>query len=225
VPNTLPDVFSLLGSRNVPTYTLTTLIKPMPQEAASLPAQATEPNDNAVDTAVTSAVIKLQAFWRKRWPYLRNHRASLSTPHGKARAFVFEKIIKPNLCRGAPGTLWKTNILDTVGVDFYVASLKLRNDATAANILSQSVLTNKEMSAADVEELVDGELMVDLDAIVKDSARVRLGPKEVGKKFADPSCRWWDLKKDFSREKRKVKDTVDKLAVIVKRLEQMLAVL
>jgi len=205
----------------------------MAQEAASQdpPAQGTESNDNTEDATFTSdaaipiasAVTKLQAFWRRRWPYLRSHRASLSTPHGKARAFVFEKIIKPNLCRGTPGTLWKTMVLDDVGVDFYVAFWKLRNDATAANILSQSVLSNKKMSAADVEELVDGELMGDLDAIVRDSARARLGAKEVGKKFVDPSCQWWDLKKDFSRERRKVWSTGDKLARIVKRLEQMLA--
>ncbi|KAF8533500.1 hypothetical protein BDD12DRAFT_898763 [Trichophaea hybrida] len=225
VPNTLPNVFLPLASRNVLTHTLTALIKPIPHGTASQPAQAAESNDNdtADGTTVTSAVTKLQAFWRTRWPYLRSHRASLSNPQGKARAFVFEKIIKPNLRRAAPGNLCKTIVLDTVGVDFYVAFWKLRSDATAANSLSQSVLTSKKMSAADVEELVDGELMGDLDAIVRDAARARLGAKEVGKKFADPLCLWGELKKEFTRERRKIKSTEDKLAGIVKRLERMLA--
>jgi hypothetical protein len=44
-----------------------------------------------------ASVRKLQAFWRRRGPYLPKYRLSLEPPRGKQSAFIFDNIIKPSL--------------------------------------------------------------------------------------------------------------------------------
>jgi len=256
-----PPVFSPLSTRGVPTCTLASLIESMKPQSAPIRDPTGDSNENKEDTTVGDAARKLQAFWRRRRPFLRSYRASLELTRGKESAFVFETIIKPSLdairrrhlqelnpnhgidsdsvgeseddeeespqaYHVIPGILCKTIVLDTVGVDFYVALWKLRDDLvdanTLANTLSQRVLTDSMMKLSAVEELINSDHTAELNMIVKEVSKI-LGVKEVGKMYADPQQRWQELRRVFVGGR----DTVEKLRVklmgIVKTLERMLA--
>ena len=228
-PNPLPFVFSSLDERKIPTHTLESLLEPMGREQMPPPApDATTTSADGVlgyspagDASVKVAATKIQLFWRRRWPYTKSYRASLATPDGKARAFVFDKIIKPIALNndGPLRMLSKTIILDIEGVDFYVALWELQEQFTKTNALPQQVLTDAHVSAAHVEELVDGTLMGDLEEIGRGVTRI--GEREFDKMYADCNCRPWKLQMNFIRAKEDILHMAKILRGIKKKLEQM----
>ena len=229
-PNPLPSVFSSLDKHKIPTHTLTSLLKSIAREqmAPPTPAATTTSTDGVLGyspagASMKIAAIKIQLFWRRRLPYTKSYRASLETPDGKARAFVFDKIIKPIALKNNDGPfrmLAKTIVLDTEGVDFYVAFWELREQFTKTNALSQQVLTNTRLSAAHVEELVDGTLMGDLEEIGR--GVTRMGEREFDKLYADCNCRPWKLQMDFVRAKEGILHMAKMLRGIEEDLEQMM---
>lgn len=232
-PKTLPLVFLGLDERRIPTHTLASLLKPLSCEQMALtePAVTSSPDgalgySPAGDASVEIAAIRIQVFWHRRWPYTVNYRASLATPGGKARAFVFEKVIKPFALKnndGLLGILAKTIVLDNEGVNFYVAFWELREQFTKTKALSQQVLTNPRVSTAHVEELVDGPLMDDLEDIGHSVASMGEREKDFGKMYADHSCRPWRLRMDFAKARRYILDKAEELKGIEEKLEQMVA--
>ena len=230
-------MFLGLDERRIPTHTLASLLEPlvceqMPQTEAAV---TSSPDDAlgyspAGDASVEIAAIKIQMFWRRRWPYTVNRRASLATPGGKARAFVFEKIIKPTALKNNGGSLRmlaKTIVLDNEGVNFYVAFWELREQFTKTKALSQqmltNLLTNPNVPTAHVEELVDGPLMDDLEDIGRSVASMGEREKDFGKIYADHSCRSWRLQMDLARARRGILDRAEELKGIEGKLEQMVA--
>jgi len=91
----VPAVFSPLSTRGVPTYTLASLLESV--KPRCMPDTAEESDETSQDVLVRAAVRKLQAFWRRRGPYLPKYRLSLELPRGKESAFIFDNIIKPSL--------------------------------------------------------------------------------------------------------------------------------
>ena len=91
----VPAVFSPLSIRGVPTYTLASLLESV--KPRCMPDTAEESDETSQDVLVRAAVRKLQAFWRRRGPYLPKYRLSLELPRGKESAFIFDNIIKPSL--------------------------------------------------------------------------------------------------------------------------------
>ena len=162
---------------------------------------------------------KVQLFWRRRWPYRKSYLASLATPDGKAREFVFEKIIKPTARQyngGSLGILAKTIVLDTEGVGFYVAFWELREQFTKTNALSQQVLTNARVSAA---QLVDGTLFGDLEEIGR--GVTRMGERGFDKMYADCNCHPRQLQMGFVRANEGILYMAKILRGIEEELEKM----
>jgi len=93
----LPAVFSPLSTRGVPTYTLASLAESVKPHWMNSGDSAEGSDETSQDGVVRAAVRKLQAFWRRRGPYLPKYRLSLELPRGKESAFVFDNIIKPSL--------------------------------------------------------------------------------------------------------------------------------
>jgi len=93
----VPAVFSPLSIRGVPKYTLASLTESVKPHWMPSGDSAEESDETSQDVLVRAAVRKLQAFWRRRGPYLPKYRLSLELPRGKESAFVFDNIIKPSL--------------------------------------------------------------------------------------------------------------------------------
>jgi len=93
----LPAVFSPVSTRGVPTYTLASLTESVKPHWMPSGDSAEESDETSQDVVVRAAVRKLQAFWRRRGPYLPKYRLSLELPRGKESAFIFDNIIKPSL--------------------------------------------------------------------------------------------------------------------------------
>jgi hypothetical protein len=228
VPIPTPRILESLRNFGAPIHALSALVALRDGENATKTRQENYSDDNTEeDKAVQNAVLKLQAFWLKRRGYLHSHRAALETPRGKANAFVFEKFVREYHQRKAREKVKKSFVMFTMGVEFYVAFWELRDRVTAADALYAEIVQNRNLSASDLEELVSGKLVGDLQTIIREVSGKAGGifatfqEEEVRRMFQDDRVGWENMRSVFGKANRLVSGMEYSLREIVARLERM----
>ena len=193
----------------VPTVSLESLIT-----SALAPALPSEDTDT--DAAeVAAAVTKLQRIWRRSQKYRASRQAALLTREGRATAFVLETLVAPD--RQGPT---KTHVLTTVGVELYVEVQLLREEVAGARALEEKVLANKNMSPGEIEELVSGEHLRELEEVAKKAQSKRVTRVQLA--YASQRIGWMELESGVKGKTKKVRGLRKRLGKVVNRLEMML---
>ncbi|KAI5810335.1 hypothetical protein BZA77DRAFT_172956 [Pyronema omphalodes] len=165
IPVSIPNVLTAFV-KDCTFHTLADLMKLM--TARHTPSGDSQENMESAKAELDAAALKIQLFWRKRKSYLVSYRKEKETSEGKATALVYERIIRPHrqdLDRSS--RIAKSYTLLTEGKDFYVAYSTLRRKARAALVLSDKVVNDVRVSSQDLEQLISGPLLKDLDGIYK----------------------------------------------------------
>ncbi|KAF8248700.1 hypothetical protein K440DRAFT_244356 [Wilcoxina mikolae CBS 423.85] len=203
-----------------PLSTLASLVE------SSLESETGEPNSyhRSIIASLSKAASKIQAFWRKRWRYLRSYRASLNSRRGMATATIFKHYIRKYEGVFPLQNYSKNYTLLTTGVDIYLELEKLRDQAEHAHNVSEFLLTNRRIPAESLGELVASECLGDLNEIrrklEKDPDRAIFGQiadTEVASMYSDLKPTEFD--RALKRLLAKVRVIAERLREIVHQLE------
>ncbi|KAF8544382.1 hypothetical protein BDD12DRAFT_801307 [Trichophaea hybrida] len=228
IPTTLPAILAPFASWGIPIHTLQSLVAPAtPLNINPTVSPADDTNDSSSDTTIEHAVRTLQAFWRKRRPYLHSHRAALTSPDGKATAIIFDKIIHPSCNdRHTPDRIRKAVVLLTDAKRFFVEYWLVCDYVGTAHVLSESVLDNREISTQALDELVSSPLLKELEEIRAQfekggNMREMVEEAKMKRLFEDQKVGYQRLEVYFVSLRQELLRMGKRLDGIVKRLNEM----
>lgn len=219
-----PSVLDLLDQSGVKTLALQSLITATPVKIES------DSDSHAINLGV--AVIKIQAFWRKRQPYLISSRENLKTGRGKAIDLVFSQIIKAHQhrnCNTKSSRKWRISknwVLLTWAVDFYVEFHDVRKRTLEVGELWERVTGNNRIRVEALQELLEGPYLMKLDECrsqLHDDGKISVAASvsEVGKLYGDPEAgcqdiqnHFWKLGNELSNISMRLDGVVEKLHTV-----------
>jgi hypothetical protein len=222
----LPDVLDLLDQSGVGALTLQSLITATPVKIGS------DSDNHTINLRV--AATKIQAFWRKRQPYLISSRENLKTSRGRAIDFVFSQIIKPHQnrkCNTNSLRKWRISknwVLLTQGVSFYVEFYDVRKRTLEAEKLWECVAGNDKVRVEALHELLNGPYLMKLDKCKNQlhgdgQICVAASVREVGRLYGDPEAGYQDIHDHFRKLGNKLSNISMRLDGVVEKLHAVSA--